>query len=209
MNELEKRIESLELCNRRWWRAAWITATVVLAGLMVAAKTPEGADNVLRAKRIEVLAPDGTPAIVLSADDHNASLTISAPAEESDHAIALNAGKDGTQLMMMRGKESPLFLVLTDEAGSTLALSANHELKERSRSISLRSIRRTDRYGGGAYIMLARNGGHKRADIDAMFSVREPDGKVAIVLGDFNAGDIALKSEDGVLEFVEPDRVSN
>ena len=59
MSEIEKRIESLERINRRWRHMTGLFAVLLLISLTVGAKLPDSIPEVLKAKRIEVLAPDG------------------------------------------------------------------------------------------------------------------------------------------------------
>ncbi len=78
MSNLECRIVALEKANRRWRCAASVTGALLLIGAMTAASAPDTVSDVLRARRIEVLAPDGEPAIVLKASVHGSELSLSA-----------------------------------------------------------------------------------------------------------------------------------
>ena len=78
MSESEKRIESLERINRRWRYMTGLFAVLLLISLSVSAKLPDPIPEVLRAGRIEVLAPDGKPGIVLNADADRSAIGLNA-----------------------------------------------------------------------------------------------------------------------------------
>lgn len=201
MNDLERRIASLERCNRRWRYAAWTVGALLLIVSAVAAKAPEKVPEVLQAKRIEVLAPDGRRAIVLQGDRNGSSLLLTGRGEHRQRAISLTADQEGTRLMLMRDKESPLISLLTADAGATLALYDGRSSSQRPRSIVMRSLQSTDRYRGGASLIVSR--GQRDSDIEAMLAVREPDNKVALRLGDTTAADVSLQidAQEGKLAF--------
>ena len=93
MSNLECRTEALERANRRWRYAAGLLALLTLTALTVAMKPPAHVPDLLQAKRIEVLAPDGKPAIILKADSEGSSLRLGARGPDHKRAIALEAYK--------------------------------------------------------------------------------------------------------------------
>jgi hypothetical protein len=82
MSDIERRIEAIEKANRRWRHAVGLLASVLLIALTIAivltiaAKMPDKVAEVLRAKRIEVLGPDGNPVIELKAEGDVSTLIL-------------------------------------------------------------------------------------------------------------------------------------
>ncbi len=203
MNEIERRIEYLEKWNCRWRNGAAVLFCILFVVITVAARLPEDVADVMRAKRIEVLGPTGEPAIVLEGGAQGASLTLTARGDDGQRAVALSASHDGASLMLMQNKESPLFSVLTDDTGSVMALFDGRDVSRDARCILLRTVRPSDRYQEGAFVVLGRGGAHTRSDIDAMLTVRDPDNRVAVMLGDFIADGVTLQANDGKIELLD------
>ena len=203
MSDVESRLVALEKAVRRWRYAAFVTGVVLLIGAIGAASAPDNVRDVLRARRIEVLAPDGEPAIVLRADIHGSSLSLTARDPNHRRMVTLAADQDETRLMLMKHEEAALFSVSVNDAGATLSLFDGREPSQRPRGIILRSAcPNEDDERGGAGMMLMR--GHKRSDVEASLSVRDPDGKASLMLGESGADDVVLRVDpkDGKLDFL-------
>jgi len=123
MLEIEKRIESLERVNRRWRRMT--------------------GPQVLQAKRIEVLTPDGKPGIVLSADSNGSAIVLTAPGKDHKRRIIMSAHREGVNLMLMKHAEAPLLVANVDDNGSSLSLFDAREPSQNPGGIILRCSSRS------------------------------------------------------------------
>ena len=94
MSEIEKRIESLERINRRWRYMTGLFAVLLLISLTVGAKLPGSIPEVLQARRIEVLNPDGKPGIVLSADGNRSAIGLTAQGQDHNQGHGNGAFHD-------------------------------------------------------------------------------------------------------------------
>ncbi len=172
MSDLERRIEALEKVNRRWRYAAVSLAGVLLIALVSAGKMPDDVPDLLQARRIEVLAPDGKPAIVLSANADGSSLSLSAQGRDHKRRIALAAHEEGVSLVLMKHAEAPLLTAEVDDDGSSLALFDGREPSQNPRGIILRTRRPADGNPGGTAIML--NKGMRKDELRAGLFIMEP-----------------------------------
>lgn len=201
MSDLERRLESLEKVNRRWRYAAVSLAGVLLIALVGGAESADEAPDLLQAKRIEVLSPDGKPGIVLEANDKGSALRIRAWAESNkdrdptvvleakaegsafnlsaqgkDHErrIALAAHEEGVSLWMMKHAEAPLLSAEVDDDGAVLTMFDGREPTQDPRGILLRTKRPTEGILGGTAIALTH--GSRKQDFRAgMFTVEPTD----------------------------------
>ena|GEM_PF-2505525 len=166
MSDLERRIEALEKVNRRWRYAAASLAGILLIALVSGGKSADDLPDLLQARRIEVLRPDGKPGIVLQANDKGSGLTIRAWAESNkdrDPAVVLEAKKNGSGLsvtargnddqrgisfganeesvgmMFMKHKEGPLLRFDGNDEGASLALFDGREPSQNPTMIVLRT----------------------------------------------------------------------
>ena len=140
MSEIEKRIESLERINRRWRYMTGLFAVLLLISLAVGAKLPDSIPEVLQARRIEVLAPDGKPGIVLIADDNRSAIGLTAQGQDHKRGISLMAHREGVELVLLKHAEAPLFLARVNDSGSTVFISDGREPSQNPRSIILTSV---------------------------------------------------------------------
>jgi hypothetical protein len=180
MSDLERRIEALERANCRWRRAAGLLGGMLLIALIVAAGKPEGVPDLLQARRIEVLRPDGQPGVVLVADAHQSSIGLAARGENRTRVASLSADKEGARLMLMKHKEAPLFLANVTDAGATLSLFDGREPTQKPRSIVMRSAYSAKNQMGGATIALMR--GVRKDDLTAGLVVEDATGDAALLL---------------------------
>jgi hypothetical protein len=102
MSEIEKRIESLERTNRRWRYMTGLFATLLLISLAVGAALPDSIPEVLQARRIEVLAPDGKPGIVLGVDANRSAIGLTAQGRDHKRGISLMADREGVELVLLK-----------------------------------------------------------------------------------------------------------
>ncbi len=172
MSDLERRIEALEKVNRRWRYAAVSLAGVLLIALVSAGKMPDDVPDLLQARRIQVVAPDGKPAIVLSARADGSSLSLSAQGRDHRRRIALAAHKEGVSLWLMKHAEAPLLRAEVDDDGSSLALFDGREPSQKPRGIMLKTRRPADGNPGGTGIML--NKGMWKEELRAGLFIMEP-----------------------------------
>jgi hypothetical protein len=178
MSDLERRIEALEKVNRRWRYAAVSLAGVLLLAFVSAGKMPDDLPDLLQARRIQVVAPDGKPAVVLSATADGSSLTLSAQGRDHRRRIALAAHKEGVSLVLMKHAEAPLLRAEVDDDGSSLALFDGREPSQKPRGIVLRTRRPADGNPGATAIML--NKGMRKDELRAGLCIMEPTEKMDI-----------------------------
>ena len=139
-DEIEKRIESLERINRCWRRMTGIFAALLLISLTVGAKPSGSILDVLRAKRIEVLTPDGKPGIVLSVYSDGSAIGLTAPGQDHKRRIIMSTHREGVNLMLMKHAEAPLFIANVDDNGSSLSLFDAREPSQNPGGIILSSM---------------------------------------------------------------------
>ena len=208
MSEIEKRIESLERINRRWRYMTGLFAALLLISLTVSAKLPDPIPEVLQARRIEVLAPDGKPGIVLSADANRSAIGLTAQGPDHKRAISLMAYREGVELVLMKHAEAPLFLARVNDSGSTVLISDGREPSQKPRSIILRSTSPAGDNPGGTMINLVK--GPRKVDIQAGLLMLEDGRGTSLLLGGDKGKsvNIRVKQEDGKVGFFgENDKV--
>ncbi len=208
MSEIEKRIESLERINRRWRYMTGLFAALLLISLTVGARLPNSIPEVLQARRIEVLAPDGKPGIVLRVDDNGSAIGLTAQGQNHKRAISLMANREGVELVLMKHAEAPLFLAKVDDNGSSLALFDGREPSQNPRGIILRSTSPGDDNPGGTMINLMK--GSRTADIQAGLLMLENGKGTSLLLGGDKGKSVNIRvnQEDGKVGFFgENDKV--
>lgn len=208
MSDIEKRIESLEKINRRWRYLTGLFAALLLISLTVSAKLPDSVPEVLQARRIEVLAPDGKPGIVLSTDANRSAIGLTAQGPDHKRGISLMAYKEGVELVLLKHAEAPLFLARVNDNGSTVFLSDGREPSQKPRSIVLRSTSSSEDSPGGTMINLMK--GPRTADIHAGLLMLEDGRGTSLLLGGDKgkSANIRVNQEDGKVGiFGENDKV--
>jgi hypothetical protein len=202
MSEIEKRIESLERINRRWRYMTGLFAALLLISLTVGAALPDSIPEVLKARRIEVLAPDGKPGIVLSVDANRSAIGLTAQGRDHKRAISLMADREGVELVLMKHAEAPLFLARVNDSGSTVFISDGREPSQKPRSIVLRSTSPADDSPGGTMINLMK--GPRKADIQAGLLMLENGKGTSLLLGGDKGKtvNIRVNQEDGKVGFL-------
>jgi len=208
MSEIEKRIESLERINRRWRYMTGLFAVLLLISLTVGAKLPDSIPEVLQARRIEVLAPDGKPAIVLSADANRSAIGLTAQGQDHKRAISLMANREGVHLVLMKHAEAPLFFAKVDDNGSSLALFDGRQPSQNPRGIILRSSSPDENHPGVTMINLMK--GPRKTDIRAGLLMLENDKGTSLLLGGDKGKSVNIRvnQEDGKVGFFgENDKV--
>jgi hypothetical protein len=181
MSDIKKRIESLERINRRWRYMTGLFAVLLLISLTVGAKLPASIPEVLQARRIEVLAPDGKPGIVLSADDNRSAIGLTAQGTDHKRVISLMAHREGVEMVLMKHTEAPLFIARVNDSGTTVLLSDGREPSQKPRSIVLRSTSPAEGSPGGTMINLMK--GPRTADIHAGLFMLEDERGTSLLLG--------------------------
>jgi len=201
MSEIEKRIESLERINRRWRRMTGIFAALLLISLAVGAKPPTSIPDVLKAKRIEVLAPDGKPGIVLSADSGGSAIGLTAPGKDHKRVISLSAHREGVNLMLMKHAEAPLFIANVDDNGSSLSLFDARDPSQNPGGIILSSIYSPEVNFGGTSIRLIK--GPLKSDVQAGLSIQDNNKAASLLLAgnDGKLVNIRVNQNDGKVGF--------
>jgi hypothetical protein len=202
MSNLERRIEALEKANRRWRYLAGLLALLPLIALTVAAKLPDQVPDLLQAKCIEVLAPDGKPAIILKADSDGSSLRLTGCGPDHKRAIALEAYKEGVRLMLMKHAEAPLLSAQVDDNGSSLTLFDGRQPSQNPRSVVLRSACSTEFREGGAAICLMSS--QRAQGVQAGLFMQEPPGGSSLLLGGPKGKTVSVRvnQENGKVDFV-------
>lgn len=201
MSEIEKRIESLERINRRWRYMTGLFAVLLLISLTVGAAIPDSIPEVLQARRIEVLNPDGKPGIVLSADTNRSAIGLTAQGRDHKRAISLMADREGVELVLMKHAEAPMFLAKVDDNGSSLALFDGREPSQNPRGIILRSASPAEDHPGGTMINLMK--GPRKADIQAGLLMLEDERGTSLLLGGDKGKSVNIRvnQEDGKVGF--------
>jgi len=201
MPDIEKRIESLERTCRHWRYMTGLFAVLLLISLAVGAKLPDTIPEVLQARRIEVLSPDGKPAIVLTADDNRAAIGLTARGKDHKRGISLMAHREGVELVLLKHAEAPLFLARVNDNGSTLFLSDGREPSQKPRSIVLRSTSPSKGSPGGTMINLMK--GPRKADIHAGLLMLEDGRGTSLLLGGDKGKsvNICVNQQDGKVGF--------
>ena len=202
MSEIEKRIESLERINRRWRYMTGLFAVLLLISLTVGAKLPDSIPEVLQARRIEVLTPDGKPGIILSVDDNGSGIGLTAPGKGHKRRISLSAHREGVHLMLMKHAEAPLFIASVDDNGSLLSLFDAREPSRDRGGIVLKSASPAEDYPGVTMINLIK-GGALKEDIQAGLLILESEKAASLVLGgdDGKLVNIRVNQKDGKVGF--------
>ncbi len=201
MLEIEKRIESLERINRRWRHMTGLFAVLLLISLTVGAKLPDSIPEVLKAKRIEVLAPDGKTGIVLSADSGGSAIVLTAPGQGHRGRIFLSADNEGVNLVLMKHAEAPLLIANVDDNGSSLSLSDGRERSRNRSGIVLGSFYSAEANIGGTMINLQK--GSAKGDAQAGLSIQDNNKAASLILGgdDGKLVNIRVNQKDGKVGF--------
>jgi hypothetical protein len=204
MSNLECRIEALEKANRRWRYMAGLLALLPLIALTVAAKLPDKVPDLLQAKRIEVLAPDGKTAIILKADSDGSSLRLTSRGPAHKRVIALEAHTEGVDLMLMKHAEAPLLSAKVDDNGSSLFLFDGREPSQNPRSVVLRSACSTEFLEGGTAICLTSS--QRKQDIQAGLFMQEAPVGSSLLLGGSKGKIVIVRAnqDNGKVNVVSP-----
>jgi hypothetical protein len=113
---VEDRLTELERSNRRWRTACAILIASIGIGIVIAAEKPPAPVEIIQAKRIEVMDPQGRAAIVLQAKEDATSLAVWGP--DHAHAAVLVAQKQKASMMLMKNGETPeVFAEAVDQGG--------------------------------------------------------------------------------------------
>jgi hypothetical protein len=203
MLEIEKRIESLERINRRWRYMTGLFAVLLLISLTVGAKLPDSIPEVLKAKRIEVLTPDGNPGIVLSADSGGSAIVLTAQGQDHKRVIIMSAHKEGVNLMLMKHAEAPLLLLNVDDNGSSLSLFDGREPSQNPGGVILSSIYSTEVNLGGTAINLIK--GPRKSDVQAGLFMQDNSKAASLFLGGNNEKSVNIRVDqnDGKVGFFD------
>lgn len=203
MSDLECRIEALEKTNCLWRYAAGVLGSVLLIGLVTAMNIPDQVPDLLQARRIQVLSPEGKPVIELSANAHGSMLTLLGQGQIHQRTIELAADQEGVRLVLMKNKEAPLLTAQVDDAGSSLALFDGREPSQEPRGILLRSAYPTEDREGGTAVTLTQ--GWRKAGLQAGLLMKEPPGTAFLLLGgqQGKAVRVSVNQQNGKVEFVD------
>jgi len=206
MSDIERRIEALERANRRWRYAVGLLGSVLLIVLIGAAKLPDEIPDLLQAKKIQVIAPDGKPVIVLSADTNGTALILSEPGQNHERGITLAAGKEGVALMLMKNKEAPLLSAHVDDNGSSLRMFDGREPSQNPRGIFLRSACATKNIQGGTMISLIR--GPRKKNLQAGLFMEDALASSSLFLGGSQGKtvNVRVNQENGKVDFINENK---
>lgn len=178
-------------------------AVLLLISLAVGAAIPDSIPQVLKAGRIEVLAPDGKPGIVLSADADRSAIGLNAQGPDHKRVISLMAHREGVELVLMKHAEAPLFIARVNDSGSTVFLSDGREPSQKPAGIVLRSISPSKNSPGGTMINLMK--GPRTADIHAGLFMLEDDRGTSLLLGGDKGKSVNIRvnQENGKVGFFD------
>jgi len=202
MSNIEYRIKALEKANRRLHSVAGLLGGILIITLVCAMKSPAIVHDTLQAKRLEIVTPDGKPAMVLSADVDGSTLNLTGYGDEHTRAIELRADKEGARLMLMKHMEAPLLTAQVDDSGAVLSLFDGHEPSESPKYIVLRSNYSTKQRHGGAGVFI--NQRNQKDSLKAGLIV-DDSGKSNLLLGDSEgkAVRVGVNQQNGKVEFVD------
>jgi len=120
---LEERFDRLERTNRRWRTVCIALSLMLVIGFVVAAEQPPAPAEIIQAKRIELIGPDGKAVIVLEAKPDATSLAVWGP--DHEHAAVLVAQRSKSALMLMKNKDAPeVFAEAVDHGGRSASPTA-------------------------------------------------------------------------------------
>ena len=191
MLEIEKRIDSLERVNRRWRYMTGLFAALLLISLAVGAKLPDSIPQVLQARRIEVLAPDGKTGIVLSADSDGSAIVLTAPGKGHRRRIIMSAHREGVNLMLMKHAEAPLLMANVDDNGSSLSLFDARQPSQNPGGIILSSIYSPEANFGRTSIGLVT--GPRKSDVQAGLSTQDNNKAASLFLSGDNEKSVNIR----------------
>lgn len=120
-SSLEERVALLERSNRRWRRVCVCLLLLAVIGFGVAAEQPPAPAEILQARRIELIGPDGKADIVLDAKPDATSLAVWGP--DHQHAAVLVARQDKTAMMLMKNKDAPEVFAEAVEQGGQIGVT--------------------------------------------------------------------------------------
>ena len=113
---LEERFERLERSNRRWRAACLGMLLIGVGAFLTAAGNAPAPAQIIQAKRIELIGPDGKASIVMEAKADETSFAVWGP--DHEHAAVLVAKADKTAMMLMKNKGAPeVFAEAVDQGG--------------------------------------------------------------------------------------------
>ena len=113
---LEDRLARLERSNHRWRFACFALLMLALAAFIIAAEQPPSPPEIIQARRIELIGPDGKAVIVLEAKADSTSLAVWGP--DHEHAAVLVAERSKSAMMLMKNKDAPeVFAEAVDHGG--------------------------------------------------------------------------------------------
>jgi hypothetical protein len=178
-------------------------AVLLLISLTVGAKLPDSIPEVLKAKRIEVLAPDGKTGIILGANSGGSAIVLTAPGKDHKRVIALSADKEGVRLVLMKHAEAPLFIANVDDNGSSLSLFDAREPSRNPAGVILSSIYSDEVNLGGTSISLIKGSG--KSDVQAGLSIQDNNKAASLFLGGDNekSVNIRVNQENGKIGFFD------
>jgi hypothetical protein len=176
-------------------------AALLLIALTVSAKPSASISEVLKAKRIEVLAPDGKTGIVLSVDSNGSNIGITAPGQDHKRVISLSADREGVHLMLMKHAEAPLLIVNVDDNGSSLSLFDGRERGRNRSGIILSSIYSDEVNLGATSINLQK--GTAKGDAQAGLFIQDNNDAASLFLGGDSGKSVNIRvnQKDGNLGF--------
>lgn len=203
MATLEERVVGLERAARRWRYAAVVLGMLLAVGVTVAAKTSEKVPDVMRVRRLEVVRPDGTAAIELSAEDRQARFYLHG-SPDSELGMAFGAHEEGVSLMVLKHKEVPLFFVQADENGAMLYLSDGRETSQGPNRIALGSVHNDQNPHGLATLSFFRGSGLKPPKEAGLHLEGSSQGTFLLLGGpEGKRAKVRVEQETGKVEFLD------
>lgn len=113
---IESRLDRLERSCRRWRVGCIACLSIIGIGLIAAAEKAPPPAEIVQAKRIEVIGPDGHAAIVMEAKADETSFAVWGP--DHEHAAVLVAKGDKSAMMLLKNKDAPeVFAEAVDQGG--------------------------------------------------------------------------------------------
>lgn len=193
---MEERFERLERSNRRWRGACLGLLLVGVLGCIVAAQNRPAPAEIIQAKRIELIGPDGKARIAMEAKADETSFAVWGP--DHEHAAVLVAKADKTAMMLMKNKGAPEVFAEAVEQGGQIGVTDGRD----SANSSDRAALNMSGSASGFSIFHVVNGHPESrlsfSKLGGGLELRTPGGKaVTRVIGADRGGRIEIIDGDG------------
>jgi hypothetical protein len=200
---IDERLLRLERSNRRWRAGCFGILLLMLIGFIVAAEKAPPPAEIIQARRIEVIGPDGKAAIVMEAKPDSTSLAVWGP--DHEHAAVLVAKPDKTAMMLMKNKDAPeVFAEAVDQGGQIGVTDGRDQTTATDRT----ALNIAGSASGFSIFHVVNGHPESRLSFSKLgggLELRTPGGKaVTRVIGAERGGRVEIIDSDGKMVWSEP-----